>query len=288
LSHESMDQPLALIIEDDKSCVDLFTHVLGFVGYQTEIISEGDPALARLGEVVPDLVLLDLNLPPGPPGVEILHLIRSRPALVDVPVLIITAHPHIAQEIRDGADLVLIKPFSAGQLRNLVSRFYPHEISRQLMQEAMIDPITNLPNKALLLHRLERAIDRAQRIPIYKFALLRIDFTQTPLFSPKLGRRKGDKLINNLTQKLRPLVRKTDTIAYIDRYEFAILLDVISNYDDAITVAKKLRSNLLPPLDYDGEKIDLVVEFSYTTSKDIYENPENYLDNALPIQLQTA
>lgn len=286
--NESINEPFALIIEDDKSCADLFSHVLGFVGYQTEIIGEGNPALARLEEISPDIVLLDLNLPPGPSGTEILHFIRTHPSLVDVPVLIITAYPHIAQEIQDGADLILIKPVSVGQLRNLVSRFYPHEISKQLMQEATIDPITNLPNKALLLHQLEYAIERAHRNPAYKFALLRIDFTQTPLLSQKLGRRKEDKLIKDLTQKLHPLVRKTDTIAHIGRYEFAVLLDAISNYDDAITVAKKLQLNLLLPLESVREKIDLVVEFSYATSKDIYEDPESYLDKALPIQLQTT
>jgi diguanylate cyclase (GGDEF)-like protein len=288
LSDESKIKPFALIIEDDKSCADLFSHVLGFVGYQTETIGEGNPALARLEEILPDIVLLDLNLPPGPSGAEILHFIRTHPSLADVPVLIITAYPHIAQEIQDGADLVLIKPVSIGQLRNLVSRFYPHEISKQLMQEATIDPITNLPNKALLLHQLERAIERTHRNPTYKFALLRIDFTQTPFFSQKLGRRKEDKLVKILTQKLHPLVRKTDTIAYIERYEFAVLLDAITKYDDAIIVAKKLQLNLLLPLESAGEKIELAVQFSYTTSKDIYENPESYLQKALPIQLQTT
>jgi diguanylate cyclase (GGDEF)-like protein len=281
-----MNEPFALIIEDDKSCADLFGHILGFVGFATEMISEGAPALARLEEVVPNIILLDLNLPPGPSGADILHFVRTHPPLVDVPVIIITAYPHIAEGIQDEADLVLIKPVSVGQLRNLVSRFYPHEISKQLMQDATIDPITNLPNRALLLHTLERAIDRAKRNPTYKFALLRIDFTKTPLLAQKLGRRKEEKLLNKITTKLHPLVRRTDTIAHINRYEFAVLLDAISNYDDAILVAKKIQIDLLLPVDFAGEKIDIVAEFSYATSKDIYEDPEGYLDGALPIQLQ--
>jgi GGDEF domain-containing protein len=103
-----------------------------------------------------------------------------------------------------------------------------------------------------------------------------------------LGRRKEEKLIGKLTEKLRPLVRRTDTIAHVDRYEFAVLLDAISDYDDALLVAKKIHVNLLLPIVYASEKIEIIGEFSYVTSKDIYENPEDYLDKALPIQLQPS
>jgi diguanylate cyclase (GGDEF)-like protein len=280
------NEPFALIIEDDKGCADLFGHILEFVGYSTEIIDEGQPALARLEEVIPDIILLDLNLPPGPSGADILHFIRNHQALADTPVLIVTAYPHIADEIQDEADLVLIKPVSVGQLRNLVSRFYPYEISKQLMQDATIDPVTNLPNRALLLDRLGSAIERAKRNPSYKFALLKVDFTKSPYFMQRPSRRKEEKLLNKITNKLRRSLRKTDTIARIDRYEFAVLLDAISDYDDAIIVAKKIQTDFLLPIEIGEEQLDLIGEFSYAISKDIYEEPEGYLNGVLPIQLQ--
>ena len=284
--NEIMAEPYALIIEDDPSCANLFHHILEFVGFKTEIIREGNLALTRLEEIIPAVILLDLNLPPGPSGGDILNFIRDHHALAGVPVLIVTAYPHIAEEIQTKADLVLIKPISVGQLRNLVTRFYPHEISKQLMQDATIDPITSLPNRALLLNRLGRAVDRAKRNQVYKFALLKVDFSKTPLFKQKMSRRNEEKLLNEITQRLRPLLRKTDTFARIDQYEFAFLLDAITNYDDVVLVAKKIHSRLLQPVELDGSTHQALGEFSYATSKDIYEDPERYLTGVLPIQLQ--
>jgi len=281
-----MNKPIALIIEDDPSSGNLFSHILEFVGFATEIIRDGKTALTRLDEIVPTLVLLDLNLPTGVSGSEILQHIRKTPKIADIPVIIVTAYPNIADEIHNEADLVLFKPVSVGQLRNLVSRFYPHEISRQLMEDATIDPVTNLPNRASFLEQLSRAIDRIRRFPIYKFAVLKVDFSQTNFFEKKQSRENREKLLYEITRKLRPLLRRTDTIARTNRYEFSILLDDITDTEDAIVVAKKLKINFILPIQVDEEKIEVVGDFSYSSSKDIYENPEEYLLNVMPIQLQ--
>lgn len=281
-----MNNPIALIIEDDPSSGNLFSHILEFVGFTTEIIKDGKTALARLDEIVPTLVLLDLNLPPGVSGSEILHSIRANQKLVDIPVLVVTAYPNIADEIHNEADLVLFKPVSVGQLRNLVSRFYPHEISRQLMEEATIDPVTGLPNRAAFLDQLTRAIDRIRRFPIYKFAVLKVDFSKTEFLKRKQSRENKENLLYEITQKLRPLLRRTDMIARTNRYEFSILLDDITDPEDAIVVAKKLKISFILPIQLHEEEIQVEGDFSYSSSKDIFENPEDYLEKVAPIQLQ--
>jgi diguanylate cyclase (GGDEF)-like protein len=281
-----MNNPIALIIEDDPSSGNLFSHILEFVGYTTEIIKDGKTALARLDEIVPTLVLLDLNLPPGVSGSDVLYSIRANQKLADIPVLVVTAYPNIAEEIHNEADLVLFKPVSVGQLRNLVSRFYPQEISRQLMEDATIDPVTGLPNRASFLEQLTRAVDRIRRFPIYKFAVLKVDFSETEYLERKQSRQNKENLLYEITQKLRPLLRRTDTIARTSRYEFSILLDDITDTEDAVVVAKKLKISFLLPVQLDEEKIDVVGDFSYSSSKDIYENPEEYLLNVMPIKLE--
>jgi diguanylate cyclase (GGDEF)-like protein len=281
-----MNKPIALIIEDDPSSGNLFSHILEFVGFTAEIIKDGQTALARLDEIVPTLVLLDLNLPTGVSGSEILNHIRKTPKLVNIPVIVVTAYPNIAEEIHSDADLVLYKPVSVGQLRNLVSRFYPHEISKQLMEDAIIDSVTGLPNRASFLDQLVRATDRIRRFPIYKFAVLKMDFSKTEFLKRKQSRQNKDKLLYEITQKLRPLLRRTDTIARTNRYEFSILLDDITDFEDAVVVAKKLKINFLLPIQLDEEKIEVEGDFSYSSSKEIYENPEEYLNNVVSIQLQ--
>ncbi len=280
-----MNNPIAFIIEDDLSSGNLFSHILEFVGFDTEIIRDGKTALARLDKIVPAIVLLDLNLPTGVSGAEILHSIRTNQKLADIPVLVITGYPNIADEIHSEADLVLYKPVSVGQLRNLVSRFYPHEISRQLMEEATIDPVTGLPNRASFLDQLARVIDRIRRFPIYKFAVLKVDFSKTEFLERKQSRENKENLLSEITQKLRPLLRRTDTIGRTNRYEFSILLDDITDTEDAVVVAKKLKINFLLPIQLDEENIQVKGDFSYSSSRDIFENPEEYLENVGPIQL---
>jgi two-component system sensor histidine kinase/response regulator len=116
-----MDNPLALIVEDDEDAGIIFSNALHDAGFDTEIIQTGDEALIRLDNVAPDLVVLDLELP-RVPGVEILRRIRANVRLAKTQVIIATAFPDMAVGLEDEADLVLIKPVSFAQLRDLATR----------------------------------------------------------------------------------------------------------------------------------------------------------------------
>lgn len=114
--------PLGLVIEDDADIARLFEVVLEEAGYTVEVLYNGRAALDRLAEIAPDVVLLDLNLP-SVSGVDILERIRGDVRLVDVVVIVATANPQIADLVAARADLVLIKPISYVQLRDLLARF---------------------------------------------------------------------------------------------------------------------------------------------------------------------
>lgn len=116
-----MSEPLALIVDDHVDSATIFAEALNAAGCRTEIIRSGDKALARLATVTPDMVILDLGLP-HVAGTEILHHIRADPRLARVRVVVITAHPQLAESARDEADMVLIKPVGFSQLRNAVAR----------------------------------------------------------------------------------------------------------------------------------------------------------------------
>lgn len=116
-----MSLPVALIIEDDLQLSQIFAKTLQGQ-FETEIAGDGGSALARLAQLTPDLVLLDLNLP-GPNGGEILHTIREDLRLAAVPVILCTADDRQADMLQDKADVVLLKPISPSQLRSIASRF---------------------------------------------------------------------------------------------------------------------------------------------------------------------
>ena len=115
-----MSDPIALVIEDDPQLSQVFTVALSSL-YAVETITDGTDALARLRTVTPHLVVLDINLP-GVSGIKIMEEIRADARLGSVRVIVATADPHQAKDLHDKADIVLLKPISPIQLRELAGR----------------------------------------------------------------------------------------------------------------------------------------------------------------------
>jgi CheY-like chemotaxis protein len=111
----------ALIIEDNSDLAIIFSQALQAAGFATGIIQDGDQALARLAITTPDVVVLDLHMP-RVSGAEILRRIRADARLVGTRVIIATADIRATDMLQDQADLVLIKPVSFTQLRDLAGR----------------------------------------------------------------------------------------------------------------------------------------------------------------------
>ncbi len=118
-----MSNPLALVIEDQIDIGDVFAKAMRSAGFQTELIFSGDKALDWLDSHVPDIVILDLRLP-YVSGTEILRHIRADPRLTETLVIVATAYPGLATFLQEQADMVLIKPVSFVQLRDLAKRMY--------------------------------------------------------------------------------------------------------------------------------------------------------------------
>lgn len=116
-----MDNPLALIIEDDHDLAFIFTEAVSAAGYEVETFYSGFLAMQRLGEVQPHLVVLDLHLP-GIAGPTILKHIRSQEKLKNVRVIVATADHILGSQLRDRITMVLLKPISFVQLSELAQR----------------------------------------------------------------------------------------------------------------------------------------------------------------------
>ena len=113
--------PLALIIEDDDTLAAMFAEALRQVHFKTVIVSDGATAVAQVTALAPALIILDLHLP-HVAGDEILHQIRQDENLTKAHVVVTTADAVRAAALQDKADVVLIKPVSVLQLRDLARR----------------------------------------------------------------------------------------------------------------------------------------------------------------------
>jgi CheY-like chemotaxis protein len=120
------NERFALIVEDDPWQAEIFSRALQQAGYETEIIGDGRSALARLEEIVPFLVVLDLQLP-YVSGEVVLRHIRADERLVKVWVMLATANPQMAILLEGDSDFVLHKPVSFVQLSLLAARLQERE-----------------------------------------------------------------------------------------------------------------------------------------------------------------
>ncbi|NHZ72463.1 MAG: response regulator [Aquificales bacterium] len=116
-----MDTQLAIVIEDEKDLALVFAEALAAAGFRPEIFYDGGPALSRLIEIVPEIIVLDLNLP-NIAGSDVMELLQNDTRLADVKIIIITGSPIKAQAYQNMADLILVKPISYTQLRDLAKR----------------------------------------------------------------------------------------------------------------------------------------------------------------------
>lgn len=117
-------KPLGYIIEDYEDTVTIFQWALERAGYEVEVAKDGAVAQKRLTEITPDLIVLDLHMP-RVTGDILLQQIRSDERLSNTRVFLATADANMAAQLRDQAELVLLKPISLAQLQELAERFKP-------------------------------------------------------------------------------------------------------------------------------------------------------------------
>ncbi|OQX04687.1 MAG: hypothetical protein BWK76_28425 [Desulfobulbaceae bacterium A2] len=117
----------------------------------------------------------------------------------------------------------------------------------QVRQLAYYDPLTDLPNRRLLLDRMQQALSQARRHH-YSMAIMFLDLDRFKQINDTLGHEAGDELLRLVAQRLLTCVRSGDTVSRSGGDEFIVLLAEISQPQDAALVAKKIGAGLSEPL----------------------------------------
>ena len=116
-----MTKNFAVVIEDDLDLSEIFSEALRASDYEVEMIRDGKAAQERLKEIVPNIIMLDMHLP-FVDGSTLLKQIREDQRLAKTRVIIATADGVQAERYRKMANLVLVKPITYTQLRDLSKR----------------------------------------------------------------------------------------------------------------------------------------------------------------------
>ncbi len=108
------------------------------------------------------------------------------------------------------------------------------------------DALTTLPNRLLFSHRLEQALDNARR-NAQKVAVLLLDLDHFKEVNDSWGHATGDAMLQKVAQRLRPRLRRTDTLARLGGDEFALVMTELRDASDAARLAVELQESLAEP-----------------------------------------
>jgi len=121
----------------------------------------------------------------------------------------------------------------------------------RLRYRAEFDTLTDLPNRALFVERLQQAMQRATGSSTMALLFLDIDHFKT--INDTLGHEAGDQLLKVFATRMRDCVRQTDTVARLAGDEFTVILESLRGADDAKALASKLIETLRAPIALAGK-----------------------------------
>ncbi len=130
----------------------------------------------------------------------------------------------------------------AGSQSDITARKLAEE---RLAHDAVHDALTGLPNRVLFLDRVQNRLERTRRNPNDLFAVMFIDLDRFKVVNDSLGHAIGDQLLMTVANRLKQCLRPEDTMSRLGGDEFAILLDVISDVNDARQVAERIKGQLV-------------------------------------------
>ena len=150
--------------------------------------------------------------------------------------------------LRAGAQDCLAKPvLSPALLRRAVKFAMEGKRSEsQLVHEALHDPITRLPNRALFLDRLGLALDRARRWP-GAISVFFLDVDNFKKVNDTFGHHAGDQLLVELAGRLKGILRPMDTVARYGGDEFTFLLEDLGDERDVAAIAQRISDSAALP-----------------------------------------
>ncbi len=244
----------ALIIDDSESVRDkiiktLESHRLFSRLYQAE---DGLEGFKKLLASPVDIILCDLEMP-RMDGFKFLGMMKGRPEVSDIPVIILTGNEEREMKIKgleQGASDFIVKPFDPEEL---VARMKVHlkikhlqdDLKRSnelLLELSNTDHLTGLFNRRFLMESLDKELQRAKRKNSY-LALLLLDIDHFKRINDTYGHLQGDLVLQKVALNIQKELRSYDIAARYGGEEFVAVLPDTS-LKEAFNVADRIRLSI--------------------------------------------
>ncbi len=167
----------------------------------------------------------------------------------------------------------------------------------KLEYNSLHDALTGLPNRSLLMRKLQRELVRAGRHDDYKFALLHIDIDEFKVVNDSLGPAAGDEFLIQIGRRIAFSLRgfetgasrsetqpehptSEDILAKLPGDEFAVLLDDIRDPSDGLRVCERIQKNLALPFNIAGQEVVITASIGIAMADSGGSQPADLLRNA--------
>lgn len=234
-----------LAIDDSPDIQLLLRARLRNMDIELECVSSGSTGLARAVETLPDLILLNVNMP-DTTGFDVCRTLKATPATHNIPVIFLTGAADVDQKVLGfdvGAMDYIEKPFDAAELKARIrAALRTKRYQDMLAQRAMLDGLTGLWNRADFDLRLQEEFDSAIRYG-RPMALIMMDIDQFKTINDHHGHPFGDEVLQAIGEVLSSNARSSDRACRYGGEEFAVILRETS-LDGAQIVAERLRAQV--------------------------------------------
>jgi two-component system chemotaxis response regulator CheY len=215
-----------LLVEDLTDAREALAMLLEHHGYAVRAVENGAEALEEAHRKPPELIITDVAMPVLS-GLELLEQLRNDPALVDIPVIVLTAQSDLVSRIAGldlGADDFIAKPVNLDELLARVRRHLQRsDRHREVTRQSMVDSLTGVLNRSGISNFFARELERT-RPEGMSVAVMVIDLNDFKSVNDVWGHAAGDTALCAVASGLQDALRAHDRIGRMGGDEFAIVL----------------------------------------------------------------
>jgi diguanylate cyclase (GGDEF)-like protein/PAS domain S-box-containing protein len=165
----------------------------------------------------------------------------------------------------------------AGTMMDVTER---RAAAERALNDALHDPLTRLPNRALFLDLVKRTFARTRRREDQSFAVVFLDLDRFKGVNDSLGHAAGDELLVQLARRLQTCLREGDTLARHGGDEFTILLDDVKGAAEALSVAERIHDATAHPFQVGGRDVVSTASIGIAIWAPSYARAEDLLHDA--------
>jgi diguanylate cyclase (GGDEF)-like protein len=252
-----------LVIDDSPDALTVVKARLAHEGHEVLCAGGGREGLETAGRENPDLVLLDVDMP-DMTGFEVCRRLKEDAATCSTPVIFLSGSGDTDDKVK-GLDLGAVdfvtKPFDAFELRARVRAALRTKHLQDLLRDyALIDPLTELPNRRALDERLHQEWARLVRHGGH-LALIMADLDRFKKINDKFGHPAGDEALRQVARLLARGCRESDMPVRYGGEEFVVVAPE-TTAQAAAQLADRLRMSICSrPLRVHGKALGITASF---------------------------